>query len=289
MSPRRTGPGSLGQNFLIDPNIVAVIARLAALDAADVILEIGGGEGILTRRLVADTRFVHVIEIDRRLADGLAAILAGHGRLWLEDAVGADLGALEPAPSKLVANLPYSVAATVILKSVFETAIDDWVVMVQREVGERFAARPGSPAYGIPSVLAQLACEVRVLRPVSRSVFRPVPNVDSVLLGLTRRRCGGGDGGGGLAITDGRSPGHGLGPGGPGDQLADWGPVRALVHDAFSHRRKALARSVALARGGSAEVRAAVVEALGSLGLPADVRAEALAPEQFLALAGRLT
>ena len=103
------------------------------------------------------------------------------------DALDLDLGALEPAPTKMVANLPYGVAATVILRTVAELpSIQSWVVMVQREVGERFAARPGTSAYGVPSVLAQLECDVKVLRPVSRQVFRPVPNVDSVLLGLSR-------------------------------------------------------------------------------------------------------
>ena len=104
------------------------------------------------------------------------------------DALDLDLGALEPAPTKMVANLPYGVAATVILRTVAELpSVQSWVVMVQREVGERFAAKPGSSAYGVPSVLAQLECDVKVLRPVSRQVFRPVPNVDSVLLGLSRR------------------------------------------------------------------------------------------------------
>ena len=87
-----------------------------------------------------------------------------------------------------MANLPYGVAATVILRTVAELpGVTTWVAMVQKEVGERFAAAPGSSAYGVPSVLAQLACDVKVLRPVSRRVFHPVPNVDSVLLGLTRR------------------------------------------------------------------------------------------------------
>ena len=264
MSPRRTGPGSLGQNFLVDPNITDVIARLAALSPDDVVLEVGGGEGILTRRLVAEVSFVHVIEIDRGLASGLSAALGGRGALHLGDAVSFDLAALGPAPTKLVANLPYGVAATVVLKSVFETAISDWVVMVQKEVGERFAAAPGSSAYGVPSVLAQLCCEVRVLRPVSRNVFRPVPNVDSVLLGLHRR--GGGDADRGFSIPD----------------------VRSLVHDAFAHRRKAMARSVSLSRGGSAEVRDAVRAAVVALGFPDDVRAERLAPADFVAVAVRL-
>ena len=103
------------------------------------------------------------------------------------DALDLDLSTLEPAPTKMVANLPYGVAATVILRTIAELpSVQSWVVMVQREVGERFAAKPGSSAYGVPSVLAQLECDVKVLRPVSRQVFRPVPNVDSVLLGLSR-------------------------------------------------------------------------------------------------------
>ncbi len=264
MSPRRTGSGSLGQNFLVDPNIIDVIARLAALNAADVVLEIGGGEGILTRRLVDEVRYVQLIEIDPGLGDGLLRSLDGRGALHLGDAVTFDLAALDPAPTKMVANLPYSVAATLVIKSVFETAIADWVVMVQKEVGERFAAAPGSAAYGVPSVLAQLCCDVKVLRPVSRNVFRPIPNVDSVLLGLTRRPGGGGgDAGCGLSI--------------PG--------VRALVHDAFAHRRKAMARSVSLSRGGSGEVRDAVRAAVVELGFPDDVRAERLAPSDFVAVA----
>jgi 16S rRNA (adenine1518-N6/adenine1519-N6)-dimethyltransferase len=263
VSPRRTGSHSLGQNFLVDQNIIDVIARLAALDPADVILEVGGGEGILTRRLVADTRFVHLIEIDRGLADPLTEALGSSGRLYLADAVSCDLRGLDPAPTKMVANLPYSVAATVVIRTIFETPITDWVVMVQKEVGERFAAAPGSSAYGVPSVLAQLGCDVKVLRPVSRNVFRPVPNVDSVLLGLKRR---GGDAGFGLSITG----------------------VRSLVHEAFAHRRKAMARSVSLSRGGSSEVRDAVRAAVVELGFPDDVRAERLAPADFVAVAARL-
>ena len=262
MSPRRTGPGSLGQNFLVDPNIIDVIARLAELAPTDVVLEVGGGEGILTRRLVAETAWVHLIEIDPRLELGLRLALAGRGTLHLADAVAFDLGALDPAPTKMVANLPYSVAATVVLNTIFATGIARWVVMVQREVGERLAARVGSSAYGVPSVLAQLQCEVRVLRPISRQVFRPVPNVDSVLLGLTRR------------------PDAGAGD--------DHPQVRRLVHDAFLHRRKAMARSVSLARGGSAEVRDVIRAAVVELGHPEDVRAERLTPADFAALAARL-
>jgi 16S rRNA (adenine1518-N6/adenine1519-N6)-dimethyltransferase len=158
-----------------------------------------------------------------------------------------------------VANLPYSIAATVVLRTIEELpSVASWVVMVQREVGERLAASVGDSAYGAPSVLAQLACEVRVLRPVSRTVFRPVPRVDSVLVGLERVR--------GAAEPE----------------------VRALVHAAFAHRRKALAGSLALAPGALPGVRERARAALVSLGHPPDERAERLSPEEFRELAARL-
>jgi 16S rRNA (adenine1518-N6/adenine1519-N6)-dimethyltransferase len=156
----------------------------------------------------------------------------------------------------VVANLPYGVAAGVILRTIEQLPdARRWVAMVQKEVGERFAAQPGSAAYGVPSVLAQLACDVKVLRPISRTVFHPVPNVDSVLVGLERR---------------GPAPEPGL---------------RALVQQGFAHRRKALARSVSLASGAD---RDRVRAALEALGLPADARAETLAPEHWRELYARL-
>ena len=107
------------------------------------------------------------------------------------DALKLDLGALVPAPRAIVANLPYGVAATLVIRTIDELrSVDRWTVMVQREVGERLAAAPGSSAYGAPSVLAQLACDVRVARAVPRSVFNPVPNVDSVLVTLRRVPAG---------------------------------------------------------------------------------------------------
>ena len=247
----------LGQNFLIDSNILDVIARAAALDERDVVLEVGGGLGVLSEYLAEHTGHVHVVELDRRLEDALRDATDPHPNvsLHLADAVKLDLGALDPAPTKVVANLPYGVAATVILRTI-ETlpGVATWVAMVQKEVGERFAARPGTSAYGVPSVLAQLACDVKVLRPVSRTVFHPVPNVDSVLVGLIRRAP---------------APEPGL---------------RKLVQQGFAHRRKALARSMALAGGDREAVRAA----LEAMGLPVDARAETLAPEQWRDLYGRL-
>src|SRR5205085_8750097 len=136
-------------------------------------------------------------------------------------------------PTKVVANLPYGIAAGAVLRTIEELpGVRLWVGMIQKEVGERFAAAAGADAYGVPSVLAQLACEVRVLRPVSRTVFAPVPNVDSVLVGLRRH-----------------------GPAAPPE-------LRALVQAAFAHRRKALAGSLALAPGADPGVRARARSAL---------------------------
>jgi 16S rRNA (adenine1518-N6/adenine1519-N6)-dimethyltransferase len=253
----------LGQNFLVDRNILDVIERLAGVGGDDVVLEIGGGQGVLSERLAGSVRHLHVVEVDRRLADGLREVLAGFSNvtLWIADALDLDLGSLDPAPTAVVANLPYSIAATVILRSIDELpSVQEWVVMVQREVGERLAASVGDQAYGAPSVLAQLDCEVRVLRPVARTVFRPVPRVDSVLVGLRRR-----------------------------DGVAGVEPaVRALVHEAFAHRRKALAGSLALAVGAAPGIRERAREALVSLGHPPDERAERLSPEEFRTLAAAL-
>jgi 16S rRNA (adenine1518-N6/adenine1519-N6)-dimethyltransferase len=253
----------LGQNFLVDRNILDVIERLAEVGEDDVVLEIGGGRGVLSERLAGSVGYLHVVELDVRLEDALRAAVSGFSNVSVHmvDALALDFSALDPAPTAVVANLPYSIAATVILRTIDELAsVGSWVVMVQREVGERLAASVGDPAYGVPSVLAQLACEVRVLRPVSRTVFRPVPRVDSVLVGLRRR-----DGVGGVDPD-----------------------VRALVHDGFAHRRKALPRSLALAPGAVPGVRERARAALLELGHPADERAERLSPEEFRALAALL-
>jgi 16S rRNA (adenine1518-N6/adenine1519-N6)-dimethyltransferase len=251
----------LGQNFLIDSNILGVIERAAALEDTDVVLEIGGGLGVLSEHLAPRSAHVHVVEVDRALVPALEDALAPHpnATLHVADAMALDLRALDPAPTKVVANLPYGIAAGAILRTIEELdGVERWVAMVQREVGERFAAAPGSGAYGVPSVLAQLACDVRVQRAIARSVFHPVPNVDSVLVVLERR-----------------------GPA-PAPEL------RVLVQAAFAHRRKALARSLSLAPVATAafgdDVRDRAREALVALGHPADVRAERLSPEDFRAL-----
>ncbi len=248
----------LGQNFLIDDNFLRLIGDAAELDPGDVVLEVGGGLGVLSEHLAPRVGHLHVVEVDRSLEAPLREALEPHANttLHLADAVALDLQALDPSPTKVVANLPYGVAATVTLKTVAELpGVELWVAMVQREVGERFAAKPGSKVYGATSVLAQLACEVRVLRRVPRTVFHPEPNVESALVLLRR---------------------HGPSP--PGS-------VVALVHAAFAHRRKALAGSLALDPGAPEGVRDRAREALVEIGQPADARAERLAPADFARLA----
>ena len=179
----------LGQNFLIDSNILGVIERAAELDPADVVLEVGGGLGVLSEHIAPRVGHLHVVEVDPRLEAALrdAVDPFANVTLHLDDALALDLPALAPAPTKVVANLPYGVAATVLLKSVEELpGVATWVAMVQREVGERLAAEAGTSAYGATSALAQLSCEVRVLRRVARTVFHPVPRVDSVLVVMRR-------------------------------------------------------------------------------------------------------
>jgi len=247
----------LGQNFLSDPNLLDAIVRDAELEADDVVLEVGAGEGVLTERLAAAARHVHSVEIDRRLEPALAPLAARDDvSLHWGDALDADLGALAPPPSAVVANLPYAVATPVIIRTVAELpGVRRWTVMVQREIADRLRAAPGSRTYGSPSVLVQLACEVRLVRTVDPAVFRPRPRVESAILGLRR-----------------------TGPGADED-------TRSLVRAAFAHRRKALARSVELVRPGSVT---ALREALRGLGLDPAARAEALAPGDFAALSAKL-
>jgi 16S rRNA (adenine1518-N6/adenine1519-N6)-dimethyltransferase len=251
----------LGQNFLIDDNILELIGRAAELDEDDVVLEVGGGLGVLSEYLAARVAHVHVVEVDRSLAPALEDALEpfGNATLHLADAVRMRFGELDPLPTKVVANLPYGVAATVLLKSVEELpGARLWVAMVQREVAERLAAPPGSKTYGATSVLAQLACEVKLGRRVPRTVFHPVPKVESALVVLRRT---------GPPLT---------------------AEVAALVHAAFAHRRKALAGSLALAPGAPPGIREQARAELERLGHPADARAERLAPHEFAALAAAL-
>ncbi len=244
---------ALGQHFLVDDNILRVIERLASLSAGDVVLEIGPGLGVLTRFLAARVALVHAVEIDRRLEPELTGI--ERTELHWGDVLGLDLASLEPPPVKLVANLPYNVATPVVAESLRLESLAGWCVMVQREVADRFFARPSTKAYGAVSVLVQLAAERTGFHPVSREVFRPRPNVDSALVAFRR-----------------------VAPAAPNE-------VKRLVDAAFSHRRKTLANAVALSGLASRE---AAVFALETIGRDAGVRAEALEPPEFVRLAEAL-
>jgi 16S rRNA (adenine1518-N6/adenine1519-N6)-dimethyltransferase len=248
----------LGQNFLSDPNLLDAIVRDAELSAGEVVLEVGAGEGVLTERLAASAGHVHSVEIDRRLEDALAP-LASRGNVSLHwgDAMELDLTGFEPLPTAVVSNLPYAVATPLILRTIEQLpSLRRWTVMVQREIADRLRAEPGSRTYGSPSVMAQLACEVRMLRTVDPAVFKPRPRVESAILALRRT-------------------GSGVDP-----------PTRELIRAAFAHRRKSLARSLEHVRPGSlAPARAALEE----LGLAADARAEALSPDDFAALSAKLS
>jgi 16S rRNA (adenine1518-N6/adenine1519-N6)-dimethyltransferase len=258
----------LGQNFLMDSNILAVIARAAELTPQDVVLEIGGGLGVLSEHLAQRVAHVHVIELDERLREALLDATDPHPNVEVHwgDAMTFDLGSLEPAPRKLVANLPYGIAAGALLRTIEELpSVQSWTAMVQREVGERLAAGPGSGAYGIPSVLAQLACEVKLLRAIPRSVFHPAPNVDSVLLGMRRRE----------SSTERSSS----------DDARVSPALRTLVAGAFAHRRKTIPGSLTLSGGAPGRSRERVREALETLGHPPDARAERLSADEFRELA----
>jgi 16S rRNA (adenine1518-N6/adenine1519-N6)-dimethyltransferase len=249
--PPAGSPRRLGQNFLADPNLLDAIVREADLARDDVVLEVGGGGGALTERLAPEVTLVHVIEVDRRLSEQLEPLAAeaGNVRIVWGDAMRVQLGELAPPPTRMVANLPYSIATPLLIRTITELpSIDRWVVMVQREIADRLRAEPGTREYGSASVLVQLACEVSLLRTVDPAVFVPRPRVGSALLGLTRR--------GTTASVE----------------------LAALVRLAFGHRRKSLARSLELGRPGTLEPARRALEEIGA---PADARAETLSPRDF--------
>ncbi len=247
----------LGQHFLLDENLVDLAVREAGLAPEDVVLEVGAGLGVLTVALARAAGRVHAVEVDARLRPALEAALEGHDNVSVHwgDAMRLPLGALDPPPTRLVANLPYQVATPLVLETLWDLPrVSGWVVMVQREVADRWLAPPGTRLYGIPSVLLQLATAATGRRAVGREVFTPRPRVDSALVTLRR-------------IAPGPDP-----------------ATRGLVRAAFGARRKTLVNALAVAGAD----RAAVRRALEAAALPPDVRPEALAPEAFPRLAREL-
>ena len=256
------GPSKqLGQHFLVDDNILGVIGRLADLQPDDVVLEIGPGPGALTAYLAERVAHVHAVELDERLRPYLEDRFADRPNIELRfaDALALEAADLDPQPTKLVSNLPYNVATPIVVESLdrFPT-IGHWTVMVQREVADRFFAEPRTKAYGAVSVLVQLAAERSGFHPVSRTVFRPPPNVDSALVAFRRVS-------------------H--------PPEIPWALLKRVVEAAFAHRRKRLPNSVELAGVAHRDEAAA---ALASLGRPPTARAEELAPEEFVRLAKAL-
>ena len=242
-----------GQHFLADPNILGVIGRLAELGTEDVVLEIGPGQGVLTRYLAERVSRVHAVEIDRALESALSD-LAGNVDVVFGDALRVEL---PQDATKLVANLPYNLATPLIVESLDGLPnVRLWCVMVQREVADRLFASPGTKDYGAVSVLVQLAAERTGFHPVSRWVFQPPPNVDSALVAFRRKEL-----------------------------PADFGRLKEVVAASFAHRRKTLPNSLALAGVASREQAA---EAVAATSKPREIRAEALAPEDFVALAKAL-
>jgi len=245
----------LGQHFLIDRNVLGVIERLAALDSEDVVVEVGPGLGVLTTLLADRVRHVHAIELDRSLDGPLHEAIGSRTNVSLTfgDALDVDPDALRPAPGKLVANLPYNIATPLVAETlVARNALTTWCVMVQREVADRFFAVPGTKAYGAVSVLVRLHARRTGFHAVSRTVFRPPPNVDSALVAFER-----------------------IPPPANLEQL------RRVVGGAFGHRRKTLPNSLALA--GLAD-RDRAASALAAIGRRPETRAEALEPAEFVAL-----
>jgi 16S rRNA (adenine1518-N6/adenine1519-N6)-dimethyltransferase len=249
---------SLGQHFLVDENLLGVIGRLSELQPDDVVLEVGPGLGVLTRFLADRVALVHAVELDRSLDEPLRAALVGHRnvRLTFGDALELDLASLEPAPTKLVSNLPYNIAAPLVLESLnWGSMLERWCVMVQREVADRFFAKPATKAYGAVSVVIQLQARRVGFRTVPPTAFRPRPRVESALVAFER-------------VAEPVSS-----------------RVRSLVEAAFAHRRKTLANSLALAGFAS---RADAERALEAIGCSTRSRAETLSPDRFVVLAAAL-
>jgi 16S rRNA (adenine1518-N6/adenine1519-N6)-dimethyltransferase len=253
---------ALGQHYLADPNTARKVVRLAGVRPGQAVVEVGPGLGSLTLALREAGAEVVAVEADARLLPALAEALGDDPlvRVEVADALRVDLGALAPAAEAMVANLPYNIAATLVLRVLAGgSRIAHLTVMVQREVGERLAAGPGTAAYGAASAKVAALAEARVLAPVSRRVFVPEPHVDSVLLRLDRRE-------------------H------PALRGLGYPRVARVIDAAFAQRRKTLRNTL---RGLGLD--AAGVEALGrAAGVDLGQRAEVLGVDQLAALAAHV-
>jgi 16S rRNA (adenine1518-N6/adenine1519-N6)-dimethyltransferase len=253
----------LGQNFLIDDNILGVILGQLQCGPDDVVLEVGAGLGVLTAALAGVAAEVQAFEVDRSLEPALAATLAGRPNIHLhfQDVLKAPLETLDPAPTLCASNLPYSVAGPFVSEALQRLpGIRRYCLMVQREVADRMAAGPGTKAYGTLSVWVGLYTRIVRARQLSRTIFFPQPHVDSTLIVLERRAE---------------------------EELPTVAPaiMREVVQAAFGQRRKTLANALSAGLHLPREWAAGVIEGMG---LSADIRAERLTPAQFVLVAAEL-
>lgn len=250
----------LGQNFVVDANTVRKIVKAARVESGDDVIEIGPGLGSLTLGILEAGARLVAVEIDGRLAEQLpktVAALAPEAELMVIHEDALRVTELPIAPTRLVANLPYNVSVPVLLHLLEHfDSLTSGVVMVQAEVGHRLAARPGSKIFGSPSVKAEWYGQWRIAGTVSRQVFWPVPNVDSVLVGFDRRD--------GILGT-----------------LEERAATFALVDAAFGQRRKMLRQSLGQILGGTE----GATQALEAAGIPATERGESLDVHDFLRIA----
>lgn len=251
---------SLGQNFVIDSNVCTKIVRTAGVTSDDIALEIGPGLGSLTLAMLAVAKSVIAVEIDQRLAQQLPITVAQHfehpENLTVINKDALAVNDLPFAPTVLVANLPYNVSVPVLLHLLekFPT-LRTGVVMVQAEVADRLAAKPGGKEYGIPSVKAAWWAEVKNVGTVSRSIFWPAPNVDSKLVGFTRRETAGSE--------------------------ESRAKVFTIIDAAFAQRRKMLRSALSSLYGSSSAAEAILIKA----GIDPTLRGEALQVESFCKIA----
>ncbi|MDF2710740.1 MAG: rRNA ((1518)-N(6)/adenine(1519)-N(6))-dimethyltransferase [Nonomuraea muscovyensis] len=252
----------LGQNFVIDAGTVRRIVRVAELSPEDVVIEVGPGLGSLTLALLSSARHVVAVEIDPVLAAQLPVTVAERGLGDRLTVVGADAMKIssedlgDQEPTALVANLPYNVAVPVVLHLLEALpALRKGLVMVQSEVADRLAAGPGSKVYGVPSVKAAWYADVRRAGPVGRTVFWPVPNVDSGLVSLVRRD--------------------------PPVTTATRQEVFAVIDAAFAQRRKTLRAALASWAGSPARAETA----LRAAGVDPSARGEQLDVTAFARIA----
>ena len=248
----------LGQNFVIDPNTIRKTLAIARVSPTDKVLEIGPGAGSLTLGLAASAPSVVAVERDERLIPVLREVLEGlpHVEVVHADALSLNLGSARA--TSLVANLPYNIAALVVLKALEEAPeIEALTVMTQKEVGERLAAAPGTKAYGATSVLVSFFGDARVESSISRKAFWPVPRVDSVIVRIDRR----------APLQD-----------------VDTQAFFKVVKAAFSQRRKTVRNSLTELAGSSTRAE----NMLSGAGVEPSRRAETLSLDDFLRLADRL-